>query len=100
MNSADRLQFGLRSLLLVTTLVAAVLALLRPLNLPTVLYAIFAGYTMVIAGYLLLRGFSQIRRAYRLERQRLANRQALEAWVDEQRQQPKGPNECSPHRSA
>jgi uncharacterized membrane protein len=90
MNPADRLQFGLRSLLLVTTVVAAVLALLRPLELPTVLYAILAGYTMVIAAYLLLRGFAQVRRAYRLERQRLANRQTLEAWIEEQREQAKG----------
>ena len=49
-------QFGLYSLLLLTSLVAGALALLRPLNLPPSLYGAWAAYAIALAIYVAFRG--------------------------------------------
>jgi hypothetical protein len=80
-------QFGLLSLLGLTSVSAAVLAVLRPLQLPPYAKMMLGGYALVLTGYVLLRGIQLVQRAMRLRRQVLANRQALGDWIEEKRRQ-------------
>ncbi len=81
-------QFSVLSLLALTTVSAAVLALVRPLNLPPYVKLIFAGYAILMAAYVLLRGVALFRKSLRLRRQVAGRRRELEAWLDEKRKAP------------
>jgi hypothetical protein len=78
-------QFSLFSLLVLTTLSAAVLALLRPLALPPGIKLIGAGYAILLAAYILLRGVALWRESFRLRRQIAIRRRELEAWLEDKR---------------
>jgi len=77
-------QFGILSLLSLTTVAAVVLALLRPLDLPPLLHAILGGYAILTLGFIVLRGSFLWRKFRRLQ---LANRRELEAWIRQRRDQ-------------
>jgi len=81
-------QFSVLSLLALTTVSAGVLALVRPLNLPPNVKLIFAGYAILMAAYVMLRGVALFRKSLRLRRQVAGRRRELEAWLDEKRQPP------------
>jgi len=81
-------QFSVLSLLALTTVSAAVLALVRPLKLPSHVKLLFAGYAITMAAYVLLRGVGLIRKSLRLRRSVAGRRRELEAWLDEKRQRP------------
>lgn len=96
-------QFGISSLLLLTAVVAVVLAVLRPLDLPPTFHFAMAGYAILVLGYGVLRGVFLLRRTLRHQRQGLANRKELEAWVEQKRAQsrsPAGPSSDSPTTNA
>ena len=81
-------QFSVLSLLALTTVSAAVLALVRPLRLPPHVKLVFAGYAILMSAYVLLRGVALFRKSMRLRRQVASRRRELEAWLDEKRQPP------------
>ncbi len=81
-------QFSVLSLLTLTTVSAGVLALVRPLKLPPGVKLIFAGYAILMAAYVLLRGVALFRKSLRLRRQVAGRRRELEAWLEEKRQPP------------
>ncbi|HPM80927.1 MAG TPA: hypothetical protein PLF81_09515 [Candidatus Anammoximicrobium sp.] len=81
-------QFSVLSLLTLTTVSAGVLALVRPLNLPPGVKLVFAGYAILMAAYVLLRGVALFRKSLRLRRQVAGRRRELEAWLEEKRQPP------------
>lgn len=81
-------QFGILSLLSLTTIAAVVLALLRPLDLPPLLFAILAGYAILTVGFTVLRGSFLWRKFRRLQ---LANRRELETWIRQRRDQCRPP---------
>jgi hypothetical protein len=89
-------QFGISSLLLLTAVVAVVLAVLRPLDLPPTFRFATAGYAIVILGYGVLRGAFLLRRTLQHQRQALAKREELEALVEQRRGQSKPPSGDSP----
>jgi uncharacterized membrane protein len=75
------------SLVILTTVAAAVLALLQPLDLPPWLHLLFAAYAIVFAAYVVLRGIHMVRRSIRLRREARANREQLRSWIEERRVQ-------------
>lgn len=77
-------QFSLLSLLTLTAVSAGALALVRTLNLPPSVQLIFAGYAILMAAYILLRGVALCRRSFQLRRQVAGRRRELEAWVEDQ----------------
>jgi len=78
-------QFSLFSLLALTTFSAALLALVRPLALPPVFKLIGAGYAILMAAYILLRGVTIWRDSFRLRRHVAVRRRKLEAWLKDKR---------------
>lgn len=93
-------QFGISSLLLLTAIVAVVLAVLRPLNLPLIFHFAIAGYAILFLGYGVLRGVFLLRRTLRHQRQALAKRKELEALVEQRREQSRPPSSDSPTTNA
>jgi hypothetical protein len=93
-------QFGISSLLLLTAVVAVVLAVVRPLDLPPYFHFAIAGYAIVILGYGVLRGAFLLRRTLRRQRQTLAKRKELEALVEQRRGQSRPPSSDSPTTNA
>ena len=92
-------QFHLSSVLLLTTVSAAILALLRPLQLPALVYFGFAAYAIVLSGYLVLRGFFLFRRYFQLRKRARDTRRELSDWVDDRRRaipQPRDPEDATP----
>jgi hypothetical protein len=79
------LQFSVLSLLALTTVSAGVLALVRSLNLPVIVKLIFAGYAILMAAYVLLRGVALCRKSLRLRRQVTDRRRELETWLKDNR---------------
>lgn len=80
-----RFQFGLWSLLVLTTIVAASLSLVRALDLPPLARVVLAGYAILMGGYLVLR-LPFLMRHYRrtladLERRR----DQLRDWTEQRR---------------
>jgi len=80
-------QFGISSLLLLTAVVAVVLAVLRPLDLPRIFHFAIAGYAILFLGYGVLRGVFLLRRTLERQRQALARRKELEDLVEQRRGQ-------------
>ena len=78
-------QFSVLSLLALTTVSAAVLALLRPTHLPPNLKLFFAAYAISMAAYVLLRGVALCRKSFRLRRRLADQRRELEAWLEDKR---------------
>ena len=76
-------QFSLLSLLTLTAVSAGTLALVRTLNLPPSVKLIFAGYAILMAAYVLLRGVALCRKSFRLRRQVADRRRELEAWLED-----------------
>lgn len=93
-------QFGISSLLLLTAVVAVVLAVLRPLDLPPTFHFAMAGYAILVLGYGVLRGVFLARRTLGRQRQTLAKRKELEALVEQRRGQTKPPSNDSPTTNA
>lgn len=103
MREHRRFQFGISSLLLLTAVVAVVLAVLRPLGLPPTFHFAAAGYAILVLGYGVLRGAFLLRRTLQHHRQRLAKRKELAAWIEEKRSQTRpstGPYSGSPTTNA
>ena len=76
-------QFSLLSLLTLTAVSAGTLALVRTLNLPPSVKLVFAGYAILMAAYVLLRGVALCRKSFRLRRQVADRRRELEAWLED-----------------
>jgi hypothetical protein len=83
--TTSRFQFGLLSLICLIAVAAAVLALIRPLHLPTWADFVFAAYAIAFAAYVVLRGVPRIRRGLRLRRRMGASREQLQCWIEEKR---------------
>ncbi len=82
-----RFQFGLLSLVSLTVVSAAVLALLQLLDLPRWQHLVVVAYAIVFASYIVLRGIHMVRRSISLWREARANREQLRSWVEEKRTQ-------------
>jgi len=93
-------QFGIASLLLLTAVVAVVLAVLRPLGLPPTFHFAMAGYAILVLGYGVLRGVFLLRRTLRHQRQTLGKRRELEALVEQKRGQSRPSSSDSPTTNA
>ena len=89
-------QFGISSLLLLTSVVAVVLAVLRPLDLPPTFHFAMAGYAILVLGYGVLRGVFLLRRTLDRQRQALAKRKELQELVEQRRRQSRPPSSNSP----
>ncbi len=85
-------QFGISSLLLLTAVVAVVLAAMRPLGLLPAFHFAIAGYAILVLGYGVLRGVFLLRRTLRHQRQASAKRKELEALVEQRRGESRPPS--------
>lgn len=91
-------QFSVFSQLLLTTLTAGILAVLRPLRLPPSMRMALGAYAMLLAVYLAFRGLDLWQRARRRSRRLKERRRQLKQWVGQQRGLPSqsSPSEGSP----
>lgn len=83
----SRFQFSLFSMLVLTALVAGILALLRPLMLPGFVYVAFAVYAILWTSYFVLRiPYLYRLHHYRKQKNRL-DREQLREWAEAKRKQ-------------